>query len=59
MPHNYARLLAEMDGEIAGGSEERITTTVQDVTGRAPRSFRDFLIDAHRTSSNRPERAVA
>ena len=59
VPHDYARVLAEMDAEIAGGSEERITTTVQDVTGRAPRSFRDFLIDAHRTSSNRPERAVA
>ncbi|WRZ35432.1 NAD(P)H-binding protein [Streptomyces phaeochromogenes] len=59
VPHDYARVLAEMDEEIAGGSEERITTTVQDVTGRAPRSFRDFLIDAHRTSSNRPERAVA
>jgi hypothetical protein len=33
--------------EVAG-SEERVTTTVRDVTGRAPRSFRDFLIDAHR-----------
>ena len=59
VPHDYARVLAEMDEEIAGGSEERITTTVRDVTGRAPRSFRDFLIDAHRPSSNRPERAVA
>ncbi|MEU9895300.1 NAD(P)H-binding protein [Streptomyces phaeochromogenes] len=59
VPHDYARVLAEMDEEIAGGSEERITTTVQDVTDRAPRSFRDFLIDAHQTTSNRPERAVA
>jgi uncharacterized protein YbjT (DUF2867 family) len=46
VPHAYARVLAEMDEEIAGGSTERITTTVQDVTGRAPRSFRDFLVDA-------------
>lgn len=59
VPHDYARVLAEMDEEIAKGSEERITTTVRDVTGRAPRSFRDFLIDAHRTPSDRPERAVA
>jgi uncharacterized protein YbjT (DUF2867 family) len=47
VPREYARVLAEMDAEIAGGSEERITTTVQDVTGRPPRSFRDFLADAH------------
>jgi uncharacterized protein YbjT (DUF2867 family) len=49
VPHDYARLLAGMDEEIARGSAERITTTVRDVTGRAPRSFRDFLIEAHRT----------
>jgi uncharacterized protein YbjT (DUF2867 family) len=59
VPHDYARMLARMDDEIAGGSEERITTTVRDVTGRAPRSFRDFLVDAHRTRSTDPTPAVA
>jgi len=58
VPHDYARVLAEMDQEIAGGSEERITTTVQDVTGRAPRSFRDFLIDAHRNHSANSARSA-
>jgi uncharacterized protein YbjT (DUF2867 family) len=59
VPHDYARVLAGMDEEIAGGSEDRTTTTVQDVTGRAPRSFRDFLMDAHRSHSTDPSQAVA
>lgn len=59
VPHDYARMLAGMDEEIAGGSAERITTTVQDVTGRAPRSFREFLVDVHRTGSTDPAPSVA
>ncbi|AUX47991.1 NmrA family transcriptional regulator [Sorangium cellulosum] len=39
----YARLLAGMDTAIAGGSEDRTTDTVARVTGRPPRSFREFV----------------
>lgn len=59
VPQDYARVLAAMDDEIAGGSEDRVTTTVQDMTGRAPRTFRDFLIDAHRTRSTGRSGVVA
>lgn len=43
VPLEYARVLAGMDEIIAGGSENRTTTTVQDITGKPPRGFRDFL----------------
>lgn len=43
VPIEYARVLAGMDEQIAGGSEDRTTTTVQDITGQAPRAFRDFV----------------
>lgn len=46
VPPAYARVLARMDEQIAGGSEDRTTTTVQDITGRAPRAFHDFLVAA-------------
>lgn len=46
LPIEYARVLAGMDEAIAGGSEDRTTTTVRDITGRAPRNFRDFLTAA-------------
>lgn len=59
VPHDYARMLAGMDAEIALGSEERITTTVRDITGEEPRSFRDFLLDAHRARSAHPAGTVA
>ncbi|WP_437674507.1 ergot alkaloid biosynthesis protein [Sorangium sp. So ce131] len=39
----YARLLASMDTAIAGGSEDRTTDTVARVTGRPPRSFKEFV----------------
>ncbi|MGW0435356.1 ergot alkaloid biosynthesis protein [Micromonospora sp. NPDC003197] len=39
---DYARFLAGLDTAVANGAEDRITTTVADVTGRQPRSFRDF-----------------
>ncbi|KIF68686.1 hypothetical protein HY68_08645 [Streptomyces sp. AcH 505] len=58
VPHDYARVLADMDAEIAGGSAERITTTVRDITGREPRSLRDFLGDAYRIPSAHPARAM-
>ncbi|MCA2214191.1 NAD-dependent epimerase/dehydratase family protein [Jidongwangia harbinensis] len=42
IPRNFAGLLAGLDAAIAAGAEDRTTTTVADVTGRAPRTFRDF-----------------
>jgi uncharacterized protein YbjT (DUF2867 family) len=43
MPANFARLLAALDVPLAGGTEDRVTGTVERVTGRAPRSLRDFV----------------
>jgi len=59
VPHDYARMLAGMDAEIALGSEDRTTTTVRDIAGQEPRSFRDFLRDAHRTRSAHPAGTAA
>ncbi|MFG1694807.1 ergot alkaloid biosynthesis protein [Nonomuraea sp. NPDC049309] len=42
MPRAYAELLAALDTDISTGSEDRVTDTVERVTGRPPRSFRDF-----------------
>ncbi|WJK32705.1 ergot alkaloid biosynthesis protein [Solwaraspora sp. WMMA2065] len=42
IPDGFAELLAGMDGAIAAGAEDRTTSTVADVTGRAPTSLRDF-----------------
>lgn len=51
VPVEYARVLAEMDDRISAGSEDRTTTTVQDITGRAPRGFDDFLDAVYRDRS--------
>ncbi|MFD7908189.1 NAD(P)H-binding protein [Kitasatospora sp. NPDC059747] len=40
MPREFAELLAGMDGEIAGGAEDRTTDTVRRLTGRPPTGFR-------------------
>ncbi|MGJ6966317.1 NmrA family NAD(P)-binding protein [Streptosporangium sp. G11] len=42
IPDDFAALLAGMDHAIAGGAEDRTTSTVTDVTGDAPTSFREF-----------------
>ncbi|WP_326551293.1 NmrA family NAD(P)-binding protein [Micromonospora sp. NBC_01813] len=42
IPDAFAAVLAGLDGDIAAGSEDRTTSTVHDVTGRAPTSLRDF-----------------
>ncbi|MFG2046847.1 NAD(P)H-binding protein [Micromonospora sp. NPDC048935] len=52
MPPDYARFLASLDTAIAAGAEDRTTSTVVDVTGRTPRSFRDFCRD--RLRGDRP-----
>ncbi|MCG8925268.1 NmrA family NAD(P)-binding protein [Lentzea sp. CC55] len=43
LPAEFAALLAGLDEDIRGGAEDRVTTTVEDVTGRPARSFRDFI----------------
>ncbi|WP_434045570.1 MULTISPECIES: NmrA family NAD(P)-binding protein [Sorangium] len=41
MPAAYAAFLVRLDLAIRDGAEDRVTDTVQRVTGRAPRAFRD------------------
>ena len=43
LPREFAAILAQLDEDIRGGAEDRVTTTVEDVTGRPPRSFREFV----------------
>ncbi|MEU6325876.1 NAD(P)H-binding protein [Streptomyces sp. NPDC047049] len=42
MPAAFAALLAGLDRAIADGSEDRVTDTVERLTGRPPRSFQEF-----------------
>lgn len=43
LPPAFAAVLAAMDVSIAGGAEDRTTAEVEQITGRAPRSFKDFM----------------
>ncbi|MFD9698402.1 ergot alkaloid biosynthesis protein [Lentzea sp. NPDC059081] len=45
VPREFAALLAALDEDIRDGAEDRVTTTVEDVTGRPARSFRAFYGD--------------
>lgn len=47
LPDPFAAVLAAMDEAIRHGAEDRVTSTVADVTGRPPRSLREFVA-AHR-----------
>lgn len=42
MPAPYARFLSQLEEMIRDGAEDRVTSTVLRVTGRAPRSFESF-----------------
>ncbi|MET9699971.1 NAD(P)H-binding protein [Streptomyces sp. NPDC006529] len=42
IPLQFATLLAEMDRSIAGGAEDRVTDTVERLTGRPPGTLRAF-----------------
>ncbi|CAM3569519.1 NmrA family NAD(P)-binding protein [Corallococcus sp. ZKHCc1 1396] len=42
MPETYARLLVGLDALIREGAEDRVTDTVQRITGRPPRDFESF-----------------
>ncbi|MBY8886994.1 NAD(P)H-binding protein [Streptomyces sp. PTM05] len=50
-PVEFAAMLAGMDRAIAGGAEDRITDTVQRLTGRPPHAFRAVLEREMRCSS--------
>ncbi|MDH2430576.1 NAD(P)H-binding protein [Sphaerisporangium sp. TRM90804] len=47
VPEEFAAILAGMEEDIRHGAEDRVTATVQEVTGRPPRSFARFVA-AHR-----------
>lgn len=55
LPFEFARFLAGLDAAIAAGAEDRTTSVVETVTGRAPRAFRDFCADR----LGRPSASVA
>ncbi len=42
MPERYAQLLVALDAAIRDGAEDRITATVERITGRPPRGFETF-----------------
>jgi uncharacterized protein YbjT (DUF2867 family) len=43
LPREVAAVLAGLDEDIRKGAEDRVTTTVQDVTGKPARPFREFV----------------
>jgi uncharacterized protein YbjT (DUF2867 family) len=43
VPAEFAAMLAGLDQDIRHGSEDRVTSTVTDVTGRPARSFTEFI----------------
>ncbi|WLQ16350.1 ergot alkaloid biosynthesis protein [Hahella aquimaris] len=45
MAPEYASLLSSLDTAIAGGSEERLTCEVEDMTDRPPKTFSDFAVE--------------
>jgi uncharacterized protein YbjT (DUF2867 family) len=42
VPADFAALLAALDDDIRAGAEDRVTDTVERITGRPARGFRDF-----------------
>jgi uncharacterized protein YbjT (DUF2867 family) len=51
IPADFAALLARLDEDVRRGAADRVTSTVQDVTGRPARPFREFVTaNRHRFS---------
>ncbi len=48
IPLEFARILSALDVDIAGGAEDRVTRTVEDVTGRPARTFEEFCARSFR-----------
>ena len=46
IPAGYAALLAGLDEAIKSGAEDRVISTVLEVTGLPPKSLRDFARDS-------------
>ncbi len=44
IPAEFAKVLAAMDADIRGGAEDRVTDTVNAVTGRPAHGFRTFVV---------------
>ncbi|KAL8928266.1 MAG: hypothetical protein Q9208_001976 [Pyrenodesmia sp. 3 TL-2023] len=42
VPEEYAKILAEKDTNIKNGGEEHLNDTVEKVTGKPPKTFREF-----------------
>lgn len=51
MPPEFAALLAGLDRAVAEGAEDRVTDTVERITGRPPRSFRALVKEEMRQGS--------
>ncbi|KXJ91368.1 hypothetical protein Micbo1qcDRAFT_195479 [Microdochium bolleyi] len=49
LPKEYAPILASLDTIIRNGAEDRINNLVEEVTGRRPRSFRQFVEEEKET----------
>ena len=45
VPDHYADLLVDLDRWYESGKGDMITTTIRDVTGRAPTTFEQFVVD--------------
>lgn len=45
LSEEYAQVLASMDIPIKDGSEERLNDVVLRVTGRKPKTFREFAVE--------------
>jgi uncharacterized protein YbjT (DUF2867 family) len=45
MPADFAKVLAAMDVDIRDGAEDRVTNTVETITGRPARSFSAFAAE--------------
>ena len=43
LPPEAAQFVADLDRKLAAGLEDRVTTTVPELTGRPARSFREFV----------------
>ncbi|MFD3416807.1 NmrA family NAD(P)-binding protein [Streptomyces decoyicus] len=52
LPAEFAALLAGLDRAIADGAEDRVTDTVERLTGRPPRSFRDVAEEHGRAAGD-------
>lgn len=51
IPAEFAAMLAALDDDIRAGTQDHVTDTVLRVTGRAPRSFEEFIGEEMRRGS--------